>query len=69
MIARPILTFLLIVAVAGVSGCGRRAALDRPSDVRYEAEREAAREDGQPAPPKPSRETPERPFILDGLID
>jgi predicted small lipoprotein YifL len=67
--SRLILSTLLILAVAGVSACGRRAPLERPSDARYEEERDAARKARQPAPPKPSRETPERPFILDGLID
>jgi predicted small lipoprotein YifL len=67
--SRLILSTLLIVAVAGVSACGRRAPLERPSDARYEEQREAARKAGQPAPAKPSQETPERPFILDGLID
>jgi predicted small lipoprotein YifL len=67
--SRLILSTLLILAVAGVSACGRRAPLERPSDARYEQEREEARKNRQPAPAKPSKETPDRPFILDGLID
>lgn len=69
MSARPFLTILIVLAVAGVSACGRRAALERPSDVRYEQEREAAKKAGLPAPEKPASDVPERPFILDGLID
>lgn len=69
MMLRTTLTVCLIVAIAGVSGCGRRAALERPSDVRYEQEREAAKKAGQPQPEKPSPDVPDRPFILDGLID
>ena len=67
--SRLILSTVLILAVVGVSACGRRAPLDRPIDVQYEKEKEAAREAGRPAPAKPSTETPERPFVLDGLID
>ncbi|MDP3899258.1 MAG: lipoprotein [Mesorhizobium sp.] len=69
MSARPFLTVLIVLAVASVSACGRRAALDRPADVRYEQERQAAKKAGLPAPEKPSNAVPERPFILDGLID
>jgi len=69
MSARPILTVLLILAVAGVSACGRRAALERPIDVQYEKDREAAKKAGLPAPERPSQDVPERRFILDGLID
>lgn len=58
-----------MIAVASVAACGRRGPLERPIDVQYEQEREAARKARQPTPPKPSKETPERPFILDGLID
>lgn len=67
--SRLILSTVLILAVVGVSACGRRAPLDRPIDVQYEQEKEAARKAGRPEPQKPSTETPERPFILDGLID
>ena len=67
--SRLILSTVLILAVAGVSACGRRAPLDRPIDVQYEQEKEAARKAGRPAPAKPSTETPDGRFILDGLID
>ncbi|MGB3500592.1 MAG: hypothetical protein WBA44_03145 [Mesorhizobium sp.] len=68
-VSRLIMTTALIAAVAGVSACGRRAALERPADVQYELDREAARKAKQPAPPKPSNDAPDRRFILDGLID
>lgn len=68
MVARLSLTVLLILATAGMSGCGRRGNLDRPSDARYDAEVEAAKAARQPAPPRPAS-APERRFILDGLID
>ncbi|SMH57237.1 lipoprotein [Mesorhizobium australicum] len=67
--SRLIFSTVLILAVVGVSACGRRAPLDRPIDVQYEQEKEAARKAGRPAPQKPSTDVPERPFILDGLID
>ena len=67
--SRLILSTVLILAVVGVSACGRRAPLDRPIDAQYEQEKEAARKAGRPAPAKPSTETPDRRFILDGLID
>ena len=66
---RLILSITLIASLGVVSACGRRGDPERPADVRYEQEREAARKARQPAPPKPSRETPDRRFILDGLID
>lgn len=66
--SRLILSTLLILSLASVSACGRRAALDRPSDARYEREREEAKKAGLPAPARPPA-APERRFILDGLID
>jgi predicted small lipoprotein YifL len=68
-LSRLILSAALILAVAGVSACGRRAPLERPIDVQYEKDREDARKRRAPAPARPSTATPERPFILDGLID
>lgn len=67
--SRLFLSLALIAALGTVSACGRRADNERPADVQWEADRDAARKAGLPAPPKPSRETPERPFILDSLID
>lgn len=67
--SRLILFSVLILAVAGVSACGRRAPLDRPIDAQFEKDRAAAREAGQPDPAKPPAEMPDRRFILDGLID
>lgn len=67
--SRLLISITMIVALGAVSACGRRADNERPIDAQWEADREAARKAGQPAPPKPSRETPERPFILDSLID
>ena len=66
---RQLLTLLLVVSIAAVAGCGRRASLDTPSQAAYEREREEAKQAGLPPPPKPSDETPDRRFILDGLID
>ena len=67
---RPLTALTLLVVLAiGVSACGRRSGLDTPSEARWEREREAAKAAGEPAPPKPTRDTPERPFILDSLID
>ena len=52
-----------------VAGCGRKANLDTPTQANYEREKEEAKKAGTPAPPRPSKETPDRRFILDGLID
>jgi len=66
--ARLLLSVALIAAIGTVSACGRRASLDRPSEAQWEADRDAARKAGQPAPPRPEA-PPEKRFILDGLID
>lgn len=57
-----LVTLLLVVAVA--SGCGRRGGLERPSQAAVsENEAERARDaDGD-------EEKPDKPFILDGLIE
>lgn len=68
-VSRLFISLALIAALGTVSACGRRSDNARPADAQWEADREAARKAGQPVPPKPSRETPERPFILDSLID
>ncbi len=61
MSARFGFLFLLLAAISlAVTGCGRRGALDTPSQAAAEARDE-----------KPSEEEPEeedKPFILDGLI-
>jgi predicted small lipoprotein YifL len=67
--SRLLVSLVLIAAVGTVTACGRRSSNERPVDAQWEADRDAARKARQPAPPKPSRETPERPFILDSLID
>ena len=56
------LLFLILAALSvSITGCGRRGALDTPSQAAAEARDE-----------KPSDEEPEeedKPFILDGLIE
>ncbi len=70
MTLRPLsIVVLLTAASLALTACGRRGALDTPSEARWEQEREAAKAAGQPAPPKPTRAPPQRSFILDGLID
>jgi hypothetical protein len=66
---RILMSVLLIAALGTVSACGRRSDNLRPSEAQWEADREAARKAGQPEPPRPSAEQPDRPFILDSLID
>lgn len=62
MSARFGLLFLILAALSvAVTGCGRRGALDTPSQAAAEARGE-----------KPSDEAPEeedKKFILDGLIE
>ncbi len=61
MSARIGLLILMLAAMSvAVTGCGRRGALDTPSQAAVEARGE-----------KPSDDEPEeedKPFILDGLI-
>ena len=59
----------LVVALAAVAGCGRKGQLDTPTQANYEREKEAAEKAGTPPPARPSDDTPDRRFILDGLID
>ena len=66
---RALLTVTLVLSLAAIAGCGRKAPLDTPSQAAYERDREEAKKAGLPPPAKPSGEVPDRPFILDGLID
>ena len=68
-VSRLTLTATLILGLAAVAGCGRKSDLDTPSQAAYEREKEAADKAGTPPPARPSDDTPDRRFILDGLID
>ncbi len=66
--SRLLVSTVLILAVLGVSACGRKAPLDSPYQAAVEARREA-QENNQPLPPEPAPPVRDRRFILDGLID
>ena len=68
-VSRLTLTATLILALAAVAGCGRKGQLDTPTQANYEREKAAAEKAGTPPPARPSDDTPDRRFILDGLID
>jgi predicted small lipoprotein YifL len=68
MTASRLILLSVLIAAVGVTACGRRAPLERPADVQYEKEREEARRNNLPEPPRPAP-TPDRRFVLDPLID
>jgi uncharacterized lipoprotein len=64
---RSRLTVLLAVATALLAGCGYRGSLERPGGKPSEPAQ--AESTPAPAPTAPAdRNTPKKPFVLDGLI-
>ena len=62
-------TFLVVLlAVAAIAGCGRKAPLDSPFDAASEARRQAIEDEAAIIPPEPARPVRNKPFILDPLI-
>ncbi|EFL88022.1 hypothetical protein [Ahrensia sp. R2A130] len=59
-------TLTCIVALAVVTGCGRRGSPVTPSQAAVDQ----AKADKRPAParPTPNSQNPEKKFILDGLL-
>jgi hypothetical protein len=62
-----ILLTTLAVTASLLSACGRRNDPISPYEAALEARKEA-REAGEPLPPEPVPPNPDRPFILDRLI-
>jgi predicted small lipoprotein YifL len=57
----------LLLAVAAVSGCGRKSSLDTPYQAQIDARKEAEKA-GEPLPPEPTKPDNNKPFILDPLL-
>jgi predicted small lipoprotein YifL len=60
--SRALLVAGMIVLAAGVSGCGRKAALDPPPGAAVTTK------DCPTCAPTPGPEKPNKPFFLDGLL-
>ncbi len=58
----------LALGVSAVTGCGRRGSLETPSRATSNATA-ADQETSQSASTKKTDEEPDRPFLLDGLIE
>lgn len=67
MTANKMLIGLMLVAVLGVTACGRKSGLDTPYEAGMNARKEAEKA-GQPLPPEPKPPVANRPFILDPLL-
>lgn len=61
-------TLMLLAALAAVASCGRRSALDTPYEAAVQARKDAQKEKQTPLPPQPKKPDPDKPFILDKLI-
>ena len=64
---RMLVTLALVTAMAAVSACGRKAGLDTPYEAAVQARKDAEKAK-QPLPPEPQKPDPDKPFILDRLI-
>ena len=67
MTAGRILVGFIVVAVLGMTGCGRKAGLDTPYEAGMRARQEAQKA-GRPLPPEPAKPAADKPFILDPLL-
>ncbi|MCO5064814.1 MAG: lipoprotein [Rhizobiaceae bacterium] len=65
--SRLLVALALIGAVAALSGCGRKTALDTPYQASVDARKDAQR-NKQPLPPEQPKPVEDRPFILDPLL-
>ena len=59
---------LAVSVLAVVAGCGRKSGLDTPYAAAMQA-RKDAQKNKEPLPPEPTPPNPDRPFVLDGLIE
>lgn len=65
--SRILVTLTLLMAIAAVSACGRRGALDTPYEAAVQARKDASKAH-QPVPPEPEKPVEDKKFILDPLI-
>lgn len=65
--SRILVTLTLLVAMAAVTACGRKAGLDTPYEAAEQARKDAEKAK-QPLPPEPEKPVKDRKFILDPLI-
>lgn len=61
MMKKLVLTSMLALLAAGLSGCGRKGALEAPPSAQLSENASEAEKDAAKA-------KPDNPFILDGLI-
>lgn len=61
MMKKLVLTSMLALLAAGLSGCGRKGALEAPPSAQLSENASKAEKDA-------ARTKPDNPFILDGLI-
>jgi predicted small lipoprotein YifL len=66
-VARAFVVVAAIVALAVVSGCGRKSGLDTPYEAALQARKDAEKAK-EPLPPVPEKPVEDRPFLLDRLI-
>ncbi len=64
---RLFVAIALVLAVAVVSGCGRKSGLDTPYQAQVDARKEAEKTGG-PMPPEPRKPDNDKPFLLDPLL-
>jgi predicted small lipoprotein YifL len=65
--SRILVTLALLAAVATVTACGRKGALDTPYEAAVQARKDAERAK-QPVPPEPEKPVEDKKFILDPLL-
>ncbi|UDL88179.1 lipoprotein [Mesorhizobium sp. PAMC28654] len=65
--SRILMTLTLLAAMAAVTACGRKGALDTPYEAAVQARKDAERAK-QPVPPEPTKPVEDKKFILDPLI-
>ena len=65
--SRILVTLTLLVAIAAVSACGRKAGLDTPYEAAVQARKDASKAH-QPVPPEPEKPVADKKFFLDPLL-
>jgi predicted small lipoprotein YifL len=67
IVGRMFAAIALVGALAIVSGCGRKTALETPYQASIDARKDAERFN-KPLPPEQPKPVEDRPFILDKLL-
>ena len=61
-------TLTLLIALAALSACGRKAPLDTPYEDAVQARTDAIKAKEPNPPPEPQKPQTDKPFFLDRLI-